>query len=170
MKRQALSIVLCALCASAAATQAQPPLEGVWKIVEILAPGVKPDQKGAAPTNSSPEPNLIIFTKHYYSAVVVTAWEPRAAVPPAKDPQHLSESEKLARYEQWRQFAANSGTYELKGTTLVRHPTVAESVDAMSPGREIVDEFRLEGRDTLWLIPIGERAVMKPRIRLERLE
>ena len=32
-----------------------------------------------------------------------------------KDRQNLTDAEKIAFYEQWRAFAANSGTYEIKG-------------------------------------------------------
>jgi hypothetical protein len=38
--------------------------------VQIEAPGLKPDQRGGGTTNGNPQPNLIIFTKRYYSAVI----------------------------------------------------------------------------------------------------
>jgi hypothetical protein len=79
---------------------------------------MKPAEKGAAVTISNPQPSLAIFTRGYYSAVVVTGTQPRAAVAPPKDPQNLTDAEKIARYEQWGPFIAIAGTYEIKGSTL----------------------------------------------------
>jgi hypothetical protein len=169
MKRYALLIIFCALAASAVFAQAKSPLEGVWKIVEEVAPSTNPADKGATTTYSNPQPGLIIFTRGYYSTVIVTAEQPRAAVAPAKDPQNLTDAEKIARYEQWRGFAANSGTYEIKGSTLSTRPIVAKSVNLMTRQTPITWEFKLEGPNTLWLIPTGQSAT-EPRVRLTKLE
>jgi hypothetical protein len=82
---------------------------------EQIMPNTKPAEKGAVITN--PQPSLIIFSRGYYSEVFVRGEKPRAEVAPAKDPQNLTDEEKIARYEQWRQFAANAGTYQIKGST-----------------------------------------------------
>ena len=167
MKRCALSIVFCVLSTAAAFAQTKNPIEGVWKVAEVVMPSSNPAEKGA--TNSNPQPSLIIFTRGYYSQVLVPGGQPRAAVAPAKDPQNLTDAEKIARYEQCRGFAANSGTYEIKGSTLSIRPIVAKSVDLMTRQTPITWEFKLEGPNTLWLIPIGQSAT-EPRIKLRRQE
>jgi hypothetical protein len=168
MKRFALSIVFCVLSASAAFAQTKTQVEGVWKVAEVVTPSRNPAEKGA--TNSNPQPGLIIFTRGYYSQVLVPGGEPRAAVEPAKDPQNLTDAEKIARYEQWGPFVANSGTYEIKGSTIIRRPIVAKNVAVMTSGTPNIQEFKLEGANTLWLIPTGDQASTQPRIKLTRVE
>jgi hypothetical protein len=168
MKRFALSIAFCVLSASAAFAQTKTPVEGVWKVAEVVTPGSNPAEKGA--TNSAPQPGLIIFTRGYYSQVMVTGDQPRAEYAPAKDPQNLTDAEKVARFEQWRQFAANSGTYEIKGSTLTRRPTVAKNAQFMGAQAAVTQEFKLEGPNTLWLIPTGDQAATQPRMKLTRVE
>jgi hypothetical protein len=170
MKRFALSIVFCVLSVSTAFAQTKSPVEGVWKIVEVAAPGTNPAEKGT--TNSNPQPGLIIFTKGYYSQVIVRAGQPRAAVEPAKDPQNLTDAEKIARFEQWGPFTANSGTYEVKGTTLTLRPIVAKSVEVMTGGPPLELTFKLEGANTLWLIPSADQSAARPqnKLKLTKLE
>jgi len=84
---------------SAVQSQTKTPVEGVWKIAEMLVPSKNPTEKGTTMTN--PQPGLIIFTKGYYSLLAVRGREPRAAFAPAKDPENLTDAEKIARYEQW---------------------------------------------------------------------
>jgi hypothetical protein len=168
MKRYALSIVFCVLSASAAFAQTKTPVEGVWKVAEVVTPGSNPTEKGT--TNSSPQPGLIIFTRGYYSQVLVPGNEARASVEAAKDPQNLSDAEKMARYVQWNQFVANSGTYEIKGSTITRRPIVAKNVAVMTSGTPNIQEFKLEGPNTLWLIPTGDQAATQPRLKLTRVE
>ena len=162
----ALSVFL--LLPNAAFTQTKNPIEGVWKIVEYVRPGKSSAEKDTTITN--PQPGLIIFTGSYYSEVFVMGDQPRAAVAPVKDRQNPTDAEKIARYEQWRQFAANAGIYELKGSTLIRQVTVAKSVTIMTSGKPHIQEFRLEGPNTLWLIPTAVEAAIEPRIKLTRLE
>jgi len=168
MKRYALSLVFCVLSASAAFGQTKTSVEGVWKVAEVVMPSRNPAEKAA--TNSNPQPGLIIFTKGYYSQVLVPGGEPRTAVEPAKDPQNLTDAEKIALFEQWRQFTANSGTYEIKGTTIIRRAIVAKNVAVMTSGTPNIQEFKLEGANTLWLIPTGDQAATQPRVKLTRVE
>jgi hypothetical protein len=168
MKRYALSIAFCVMSASAAFAQTKSPVEGVWKIVELVMPGRNPSEKGVTVTD--PQPGLMIFTKGYYSQVIVMSEQPRAAVEIPKDAQNLTEAEKIARYEQWRPFGAASGAYEVKGTTLIRRAMVAKNVAVMTRGTPTIWEFKLEGPNTLWLIPTGDLAATEPRIKLTRLE
>jgi hypothetical protein len=167
MKRLTLSIVFCVLFASAAFAQTKSPIEGVWKIAEVVVPSRNPAEKGT--TISDPQPSLYIFTRGYYSQLLVQG-EPRTAVAPAKDPQNLTDAEKIARYEEWRRFVANSGTYEIKGSTLTRRAIVAKSVNVMTNQTPNVQEFKLEGANTLWLIPTGDQAATQARVKLTRVE
>jgi len=46
----------------------------------------------------------------------------------------------------------NSGTYEIKGSTIIRHPIVAKNVEVMTQETATtIYEFKLEGDNTLWL-------------------
>lgn len=168
MKRYALAILFCLFHASVIFAQPKSPLEGVWKIAERITPGTDPHAREV--TNPRPLPSVIIFTKGYYSQVYETGGEPRTAVARAKDPQNLTDAEKIARYEQWRPFNANSGTYEIKGTRLIIHPIVTKNFNLMTRGTGHAQEFKLEGSDTLWLIPIPEEIGIEPRLKLIRLE
>jgi hypothetical protein len=168
MKRYALLFVFCVLGASAAFAQTKNSVEGVWKVAEVVLPDGNPAAKGTPTTNSNAQPGLLIFTKAYYSGMGVEGRQPRAAVEPAKDPKNLTDAEKIARYEQWRPFIANAGTYEINGSMLSMHATVAKNV--ITRDRPNVWEFKLEGSDTLWLIPTGDRAATEPRVKLMRLE
>jgi len=148
------------------AALSQAKIEGVWKYAEVVVPGKNSAEKDTTITN--PQPGLIIFTKSYYCTVAV--YEPRAAVAPAKDPKNLTDAEKIARYEQWRPFAANAGTYEIQGSTIVRHPIVTKNVGNMTRGTPSFQEFKLEGPNTLWLLPTAGTPATEPRVKLTRLE
>lgn len=148
--------------------QKKTQLEGVWKVSEVLPPASSATEKPAPIT--SPQPGLLIFTKGYYSGMAVTANQPRTAAAAAKDPNNLTDAEKIARYEQWGPFIANAGTYEVKGSTLTLHATVAKNPDAMTTNATITWEFKLEGANTFWLIPTAERATTSPRVKFTRVE
>jgi hypothetical protein len=166
-----VSILLIGLVAaqnSAAQSQAKSQVEGVWKIAEVVMPPKNPGEKATSITDA--QPGLIIFTKGYYSLMAVRASQPRAAFAPAKDPANLTDAEKIARYEQWNPFTANSGTYEVKGSTLQMHPIVAKNVEVMTSGTPITWELKVEAPSTLWLIPPSDRATTDPRVKFTRLE
>jgi len=63
---------------------AQKPLsiEGVWKIAERTVPGGNARANGVAQTQNSPRPNLLIFTKGYYSELIEMGVSPRPQVAP----------------------------------------------------------------------------------------
>jgi len=170
MKRYALSIVFCVLSASAATAQTEIPIEGVWKISEIVTPGTHPRAGGVTRTQTNPQPSLIIFTKAYYSEVYVTGGGPRSSLAPAIDVQNLTDAEKIARYEQWRPFTANAGRYEIKGTTLTKRASVAKNVKVMTRTTPIIWELKMEGPNTVWLVPPADRVATEPRMKLTRLE
>jgi len=166
-----VSIFLIGLVAaenSAFQSQTKTQVEGVWKLAEVVMPPKDAAEKTTPITD--PQPGLIIFTKGYYSSMAVRARQPRAAVAAAKDPANLTDAEKIARYEQWSPFTANSGTYEVKGSTLQMHPIVAKSVDVMTSGKPITWELKVEAPNTLWLIPPPDRATTDPRVKFTRLE
>ena len=166
MKRYALTLVFAVLSASAALAQTKSPVEGVWKAAEVVPASSSAAEKPKPITN--PQPGLLIFTKGYYSVVAVTGENPRAAVEP-KDRQNLTDAEKLAFFEQWRAFAANSGAYEIKGSTLTRRPSVAKNLNVMGGQQTIISEFKMEGPNTLWLIPPADRP-NDPRVKWTRVE
>ena len=151
---------------SAVQSQTKTQLEGVWKLVEVQVPPKTPAEKATTITN--PLPGLMILTKGYYSLLAVR--EERPAFAPAKDPANLTDAEKIARYEQWRSFSANSGTYEVKGSTLMFHPIVAKNVEVMTSGKPITWELKVEGPNTLWLIPTSDRAPTEPKLKVTRVE
>ena len=167
MKRYALSIIFFLLTASVAFAQTKTPVEGVWKIAERIVPGTHPLAKGVTITNTNP-PSLIIFTRSYYSQVYLGSAESRALVARAKDPQNLTDAEKIVRFEQWKPLFANAGTYEIKGSTLSIRPIVAKNANQMNGSHAV--EFKLETPNTLWLIPIADESATEPRIKLTRVE
>ena len=171
MKRHGVLIALCLLATSTASAQTKTPLEGVWKIAEVIFPDTSPFVKlGASTTNSNPEPSLIIFTRGYYSRLNIEGREPRRPVARPKDPRNLTDAEKIALYEEWRPLAASAGTYEISGSTLILHSMVVKNVAVMSRSAPSNWEMKLEGPTTLWLIPSPDRIATEPRMKLARLE
>jgi hypothetical protein len=170
MKRYAFSIVFCVLSASGAFAQTKSPIEGVWKVSEVIVATGDAAAKGTGMKVSNPQPGLLIFTRGYYSGMAVTAAQPRAVVAPAKDPQNLTDAEKIARFQQWGPFLASAGTYEVKGSTLTLRAIVAKNVAEMTGETPITREFKLEGTNTFWLIPLTDQAATEPRVKFTRLE
>jgi hypothetical protein len=138
----------------------------VWTVAEVVVPGRNPAEKGTTVTN--PQPGLMIFTRGHYSELIVGGQQPRASVAPPKDPQNLTDAEKIARYEQWKPVIATAGTYEVKGSTLLIRPVVAKSVDMMTRETPVELTFKLEGPNTLWLILATSATEL--RTKLTRLE
>jgi len=147
--------------------QKKNQLEGVWKVAEVIVPS---QTTGKDTTITTPQPGLFIITKGYYIIVAIQRGQPRTAVEPAKDPENLTDAEKIARYAEWSAFVANSGTYEIKGSTILRHPFVAKSVDVMNRQEPLADDFTLEGSNTLRIIPAADRAGIRPKVKLIRVE
>jgi len=162
--------IMSLLVVTDAAAQSKRPIEGVWKIVERITPAGNPRAGGAAVTQDDPQPNLLIFTSRYYSEIIVMGGQARAAVPAPVNPLQVTDAEKAALYDQWRPFTANSGTYEVARSILVRHPIVAKNVDVMARGKGIPVELRFDDANTVWLLPIEEFAKTEPRLKLTRLE
>lgn len=151
-----------------AAQEQKNQLEGVWKVTEVVLPAPNPADKGT--TITTPQPGLLIFTKGYYSGMAVTAAQPRPAADEPKDAQNLTDVEKIARYDQWRQFIANAGKYEVKGSTLLMHAMVAKNPNVMTSTTPLTWELKMEGASSFWLIPPSDRAATDARVKFTRLE
>jgi hypothetical protein len=168
--RKAVTVFLTLFALSVAATGQSrtvtpASLEGVWKVSEIVTTGAN------AATNRNPQPSVVIFARGYYSYMSVNGTQPRPKFGPAKDPAKLTDAEKIARFEQWNPFTANSGTFELKGTTLSRRSLVAKNEAVMTTNPPIVTEVQMEGND-LWLIARSApgQPASETRTRLTRLK
>jgi len=116
-----------------------PSIEGVWQISSIVVTGAN------AVTITTPQPSLITFAKTHYSWVSVNSTAPRPKFADAKNPNKLTDAEKIARFEQWDPFTGQAGTYQLNGNTLTRRPTVAKNVAVMTTNPPIVEQVTLQG-------------------------
>jgi len=165
-----LMTVVSLACRGPAYAQAKSPVEGVWKVAEVQVVG------GANPgTNTSPQPGFYIFTKGHYSIMTINGDKPRTAIAQGQgsgrgQPASLTDAQKLALYEHWSPFTANSGTYTVKGNVLTTRPLVAKNEGVMR-GEPQVREFKMEGA-ALWLItkPAAGQAGAETRTRLTRVE
>jgi Lipocalin-like domain len=171
MFRRLKGLTLLVLCTTAVSAQssAKNPIEGAWKVTEIVVTGTD------ASNVANPQPGLIIFARKHYSVMWVPGNQPRSLFK-GEDPTN---EEKIAAYDS---FVANSGTYEVAGATLTLHPMVARSPNFMAGG---VSKFqlRIEGT-TLWLtqkntdlsLRAGDRVVpssgpaSETRMKLSRVE
>lgn len=122
---------------------AASPIDGVWKIAEVT-------NTAANTTNKTPQPSLLIFARGHYSWIQLQGTTARKERPAAATPGKLTDAEKIAAYEEWAPLTANSGTFEVKGSTLLRNVQVAKNVNAMSATAPQQQQFKLEG-NTLWL-------------------
>lgn len=133
--------VLLAVAAGFSVAQIQPTaLAGAWRIEEDITTG------SVARTIKDPQPGLYLFTGKHYSMLYIDSGNPRPETKPGS-----SDSELVAS---WRPVQAQSGTYEISGTTLTVHPVVAKETGAMTPGSYFKYSFKLEG-STLELTQIG---------------
>jgi hypothetical protein len=104
--------------------QAKPtgtlPIKGVWKRVSTVTTGATPSNV----TNWSP--NVYIYTDRHYSHIFESDGMRRPPLAPPKDPNKLTDAEKLAQREAWAPFTANGGTYEVKGNSVIHHQMVSK--------------------------------------------
>lgn len=126
----------------AAQTAPRKPLEGVWKIVEVVE---IVDTGADGSKNANPQPNLFIFTRNHYSMMLVPGTQPRASFKVSPSVAMPTDQEKIAAFDS---FVANTGTYEVTGSTLTIRPIVARYPNFMGGSDEL--PFRIEG-NTLWL-------------------
>ena len=166
-----LMVVVWLVASVPAHAQAKSPVEGVWKVTEVQVIG------GANPaTNAKPQPGLYIFTRGHYSVVTINGDKPRTAITAqgrgqgAGQAPPLTDAQKIAFYEHWNVFTANSGTYTIAGNTLTTKPLVAKNESVMQ-GTPQAREFKVEGT-TLWLIakPAAGQTGAETRTKLTRVE
>ena len=160
MNRSFIAFALVILVSLTLAAQgSKNPVEGVWKVTEIVVTGAN------ASTNSKPLPGYYIFTKNHYSIMTENGTTPR----PSGVGNASSEAERLAAYSA---FAANSGTYEIKGSTLTTRPLVAKNPNVMAATAPPASrEFRVEG-NTLTLVQksAAGQPASETRTKLVRVE
>ena len=111
-------------------------LIGVWKVTQVKYPA-DPEQNLDAYTDKSPQPRLWIFTKKHYSWMEVRGFEPRPDLPEEPTDSQIAEA--------YRRFLANSGTYEVKGSTITGLPIMAKGPNLMNSPRSFSLDFRFEG-------------------------
>ena len=112
---------------------------GVWQITEVAT------QSGALITDK-PLSGLFIFTPNYYSML----WVLSTKTEPFAERWNPTDDEKIKRFNS---LIINSGTYEIKDSTLTTYPVVARIPELM--GGEQLCEYRLES-DTMWLKFVDE--------------
>lgn len=141
--------------------QTAPSLQGAWRVTEIVVTGAN------AATNTSPQPGLYVFTGQHYSIITVNS--ARKDFGNAADPAKLTDAEKMARYEAWDAFTANSGTYQISGSTLTIRPMVAKNPGVM--GTSATREFKIDGKMlTLVQRSAAGQPASQTTIKLTRLE
>ncbi|MDP2320369.1 MAG: lipocalin-like domain-containing protein [Acidobacteriota bacterium] len=142
--RYAIGLIGAVLVVGATAlpvAQTAPSLQGAWRVTEVVVTGAN------AATNTSPQPGLYVFTGQHYSIITVNTARKDLGNP--SDAAKLTDAEKMARYEAWNAFTANSGTYQISGSTLTTRPMVAKNPGVM--GTSATREFKIDGK-TLTLI------------------
>jgi hypothetical protein len=160
----AMAVVSLAAPQAALAAGKAPSIEGVWKITNVTATGANPM------TNPSPQPSLYIFSHGHYAVVADSSRTPRTSAT-MKDQANPTDAEKLAKYQEWAPLTAQAGTYEIKGATLTRLPTVAKNVSVIGPEGKSESEIKLAG-NTLVMIskaPAGQPA-REQRLTLTRVK
>ena len=147
--------------AVAALGQSKPSIQGAWQITETVFSG-----GGAAipaTVNAEPQPGLSIFTAGHYSMTRVDGDKARV---PAKDPSKPT----LAELQEQNRFAAQAGTYDVKGDTITLHRIVALSIANMTAGNSATWTFKLDGK-TLTLNNTNKDAQGAPlTVKLTRVE
>ena len=127
------------------AKPAAPSIEGAWRTISVVTTGANPS------TNTKVPASVVIYTKKHYSIVEMN--NPRQLPPPAppKVAGKLTNAEKVAQYEDWLAVTANSGTYEIKGTTLIRRPLVSKASPPQGAKtyEDAVRELKFEGNNTM---------------------
>ena len=132
--------------ATAEAEMPHSPLVGAWRITRFFF--ASPDTSF---TISDPQPSLMIFLTSHYSQMYVPGDEPRelfSGDEPVLGAREPTDAEVLTAYGS---FIANSGTYEVSGSTIVTRPIVAKTPNVMAGG-SISYRYIVEG-DALWLSP-----------------
>jgi hypothetical protein len=138
----------------------QGTLQGAWKVTEFST-----SISSASKITTTAQPGIFIFTKKHYSIMYLSTDKPRPEIP-LKNP---TDAQKVAT---WEPLSANSGSYEINGTTLTTHPMIAKNPAVMKPGAFVTYDFKIQG-NTLLLTPKESNTVPggnPPTFNLLRLE
>ena len=103
--------------------KSRSPLEGVWKVLEVSSRVRGADWTVATP----PYLSVYIFTPKHYSYMFAPGVGPRRLF--AGDRNRPSDAEKVAASDS---IAASSGTYILKGTTLIMTACLHQNPNEMT--------------------------------------
>ena len=110
-------------------------LEGVWRRTEGVTEG---GPNAGTISGSDMQPGLLIYTQDHYSVVVLNGTEARPLIP-----QNPTDADLVAT---WGPLAAQSGTYEVNGSTITYHRVVAKAAANMLPANATFSrEFRIDG-------------------------
>ena len=135
-------------------TEAAPmphPIVGAWSVTGFSGA----DADGNPLSTASPQPSLYLFVDGHYSVMYAseeTTTVPRSQArqlyadgnwPPSTQP---ADADKIASYDS---FIANSGTYEISGSSVTTDPIIAKDPNFMTAG-SVTFEFEVVG-DTLTL-------------------
>ena len=155
MLNQRITIILILALVAPLASQSEPSIQGVWRVVARTIPastnsGDRKDPFGHVPegTQNAVQPGLLIFTQKHYSRTTDTAVEPRPTSTEAV-PGKPTVEELQAR---WGPFQANAGTYELSGNILTLRLMVSKNPNDQR-GNFARLTVKMDG-DRLWLTPM----------------
>ena len=132
--------------------QSKPSIQGVWRVVETTITGPNP-APGTLPTgtHTNVQPGVVIFTAKHYSSMRDGAAKPRPTAPFKVAGKPTSEEMQSA----WGPLQANTGTYELVGTTLTMRPIVAKN-PALQNSAFLRMTTKLDGNNlTLTLVEVS---------------
>lgn len=116
MKRALMASVVTGVLFAAATLQSQSAsLAGAWRITEVRTTGT------SGTTNRTPQPGMFLFTSKHYAIVRDASEKPRGRF---KDLSHITAQE---AYDLWYPVQAQSGSYEVRGDTLVTHIIAAKN-------------------------------------------
>jgi hypothetical protein len=101
-------------------------LRGAWKLTEMVTPDGQ--------TRTS-ETGLLLFTERHYSSVQISGERPTTA------PESLTDADKIKLFDT---VIANTGTYDISGTTLTLHVQIAK-IQAVI-GRTSTSDFSVKGK------------------------
>ena len=123
--------------------QTAPSIQGVWRRVEVTVTNPNPAPGALAKgTHTNIQPGLLIFTGKHYSVQIDGAAKPRPSFKVAAKPTAEEMSAASGPY------TANSGTYEISGSTLTMRPMVAKNPDGQGKATNRAT-VKVE-KDNLW--------------------
>jgi hypothetical protein len=130
------------------AAESNATLEGVWRTLEVVVPGV--------PARTyKPLSTLAIFHGRHYSRVEVHSEQP---LTPLADPSSASADQLRAA---WGPFVGEAGTFEVNGNEITMQATVSKNPSAMAKGAVSIYRFRRDG-NTLTLTQVRTHAGQSP--------